>query len=249
MTDPLQGALVQGEIRSGRFGFFCSNGRKHIFHHMFPDGSGTCMDIGSCEGESCPFARTHGLSDCQGCESGSCLKSRRITIDHMRHRHDTHIHPMGKGRSRYPGRVTVKGGMIPDSYSQLAYGAETLDGLTGDWPDDWQMRECEARELGHTWSYSDSSGLDPCKAANGSSHSHRDGDEPDHIANAAQRHCFSCGVKQIKRANREWSDSRDDCPCCAEFPSEHGQYYCIVCGHEPVAFQHATEELQTAKRP
>jgi hypothetical protein len=234
MTDPLQGALVQGEIRYGRYGFSCSNSRRHIFHHMFPDGSGTGMDIGPCEGESCALARTHGLVECQGCESGSCLKSRRITIDHMRRNHGTHIHPMGKGRSRHVGRITITGGFVPDWYSRLAYGAETLDRLTSDWPDDWQRRECEANELGHNWTHRDDSGRDPCQAANGSSHMHRDGDEPDHIANAAQRRCTHCPTAQTKRANGEWTDSRDDCPCCAEFPSDHSQYYCIVCGHEPM---------------
>ena len=247
MTDPLpdfQGPLVQGEIRHGRYGFFCSNSRKHIFHHTFRDDSGTCMDIGPCEGESCTLARTHGLSECQSCESGSCLKSRRITINQGRRRHDTYIHPMGEGRSRQPGGVEIKGGLIPDSYYQLAYGAEALDRLTGGWPDDWQRRECEARELGHTWAYADHYGRQICQDDAGRGHSHRDGDEPEHIANAAQRHCFSCGVRQIRRAS-EWSDSRDDCPCCAEFPSEPGRFYCIVCGHEPVASQLATADVDS----
>ena len=47
------GELIGGELRYGPFGLFCSNGRKHIFQHLWKN-SGTCMDIGPCEGESCP---------------------------------------------------------------------------------------------------------------------------------------------------------------------------------------------------
>jgi hypothetical protein len=189
------------------------------------------MDIGPCEGESCPLARTHALNSCRCCESGSCLKSRRITIDHMRRNHDTYIHPFGEGRSRHAGSVTITGGMSSRSEYELAYAAEELDRLTSDWPDDWQMRECEAREQGHSWIYTTNIGH-TCRDAAGRGHTHRDGDEPEHIANATQRQCTHCPTRQIKRANGEWSDSRDDCPCCAEFSSEHSQYYCIVCGHD-----------------
>ena len=54
--------LMGGELRYGNYGFYCSNGRKHVFHHLFSETSGTSMDIGPCEGDSCPFAQTHGLA-------------------------------------------------------------------------------------------------------------------------------------------------------------------------------------------
>jgi len=73
-----------GELRYGNYGFYCSNGRKHVFHHLFPDSSGTSMDIGPCERDACPFAPTHGSHVCQSCEG--CLDTRRITLDSGRDR-------------------------------------------------------------------------------------------------------------------------------------------------------------------
>jgi hypothetical protein len=53
-------SLMGGELRYGKYGFYCSNGRKQVFHHLFSETSGTSMDIGPCEGDACPFAQTHG---------------------------------------------------------------------------------------------------------------------------------------------------------------------------------------------
>jgi hypothetical protein len=186
-VDTSQGQLIRGEIQHGKFGFYCANGRKHISHHLFSDDSGTCMDIGPCEGESCPLARTHGLISCGGCKSGSdsCLVSRRITLDHKRRDHDTYIHPFGRKKGRRKcSIVTIRGGLTPDWYYQLALDAETLDRLISDWPDDWLRRRCEDSEPGHNWIYTDDSGMHICRDADGRGHMHRDGDEPEHIANA-----------------------------------------------------------------
>jgi hypothetical protein len=54
--------LMGGELRYGRYGFYCSNGRKHVFHRLFSETSGTSMDIGPCEEDSCPFAQRSLMS-------------------------------------------------------------------------------------------------------------------------------------------------------------------------------------------
>ena len=87
--------LVGGELRYGRYGFYCSNGRKHVFHYLFSESSGTSMDIGPCEGDSCPFAQTHGSHNCRSCEG--CLDSRRITLDSGRDP-KVYFHPRAAGR-------------------------------------------------------------------------------------------------------------------------------------------------------
>ena len=58
------------------------------------------MDIGPCEGDSCPFAQTHGLHNCRAHES--CLDSRRITLDSGRDL-KVYFHPrgwQGRGKNR-----------------------------------------------------------------------------------------------------------------------------------------------------
>jgi hypothetical protein len=228
--DTNQGQLIGGEIRYGKVGFFCASGRRHVFLHLFSEGSGTGMDIGPCEGELCPYAQTHGLIGCGSCEHGSlsCLESRRIALDRKRHGHDTSILPFGRKRGRREcSIVTVKGGgLIPDWYAQLALDAETGDRLTSDWPDDWPRRKCEASERGHHWIYKDDNGMDLGRDADGRNFGCWDTDaEPDYMPQASQRHCLRCPVTQTKRANGEWSGDRDSCPCCAELPSEHSEYY------------------------
>lgn len=132
--------LMGGELQRGKFGFYCSNDRKHVFAHLFPDGSGTSMDIGPCEGDSCPLAPTHGTYYCQSCEG--CLDTRRITLDSERDL-KVSFHPyggwQGKGKNRRrAGSVTMVRGSILGSgwYLELAREAEAADGLTAGWPDD-----------------------------------------------------------------------------------------------------------------
>ena len=123
--------LMGGELRYGNYGFYCSNGRKHVFHHLFSETSGTSMDIGPCEGDSCPFAQTHGLHHCRSCES--CLDSRRITLDSGRDL-KVYFHPRGwQGRGKNRRRacsVTIMraGSLEPGWYYELAREAEAADG-------------------------------------------------------------------------------------------------------------------------
>jgi hypothetical protein len=117
--------LMGGELRYANYGFYCSNGRKHVFHHLFSEGSGTSMDIGPCEGDSCPFAQTHGFHNCQGCESESCLDSRRITLDSGRdltvYFHPHGWHGRGKNRRRACSVTIMRGGGLkPGWYYELA---------------------------------------------------------------------------------------------------------------------------------
>lgn len=222
--------LTRGELRNGNIGFHCSGGRKHVFHHLFSDGSGTAMDIGPCDGDSCPFAQTHGLITCGS--PTSCLESRRITLDYERPA--TYMLPggwQGRGKNRHRSACIISGRLQPSGYYELAQEAEATDGLTSAWPPDWQTRKCESSEKGHCWWYRDDDGRDPCQAPNGSSHSHDDGDEPEHIAKATRRRCHHCPEAQLKRPDGHWSGSRDGCPCCEEFPSVHSEYRCGACGH------------------
>jgi hypothetical protein len=142
--------LMGGELR---YGFYCSNGRKHVFHHLFSESSGTTMDIGPCAGDSCPFAQTHGLHVCQSCEG--CLDSRRITLDSGRDL-KVYFHPRGgwQGRGenrRRAGSVTIMraGSLEPGWYHELAREAEATDGLTAGRPQDWleckRTRECATK--------------------------------------------------------------------------------------------------------
>ncbi len=229
--------LIRGELRYGNFGFYCSNGRKHVFHHLFSEGSGTSMDIGPCEGDACPFAQTHGFHDCQSCES--CLDSRRITLDTGRDL-KVYLHPFGwKGRGKNRRRacsVTMSAGggpLHPDWYYELAREAEATDGLTSSWPSDWlerkRTRECKTSDKGHDWSFEDDTGIN-MKHADGRYVLHRDSDNkvPD---GAVQRECAHCHKTQMKRPDGRWSGDPDGCPCCEELPSEHSQYSCIRCRH------------------
>ena len=108
------------------------------------------MDIGPCEGDSCPFAQTHGLHDCQAHES--CLDTRRITLDSGRDL-KVYFHPrggwQGRGKNRRRvGSVTMMraGSLEPGWYHELAREAEAADGLTASRPHDWL--ECKrTREL------------------------------------------------------------------------------------------------------
>jgi hypothetical protein len=228
--------LMGGELRYGRYGFYCSNGRKHVFHHLFSESSGTSMDIGPCEGDSCPFAQTHGLHSCQSCES--CLNSRRITLDSGRDL-KVHFRPRGwqgrgKNRRRACGVTIMRaGGLEPAWYHELAREAEAADGLTAGRPRDWleckRAGDCRADEKGHHWSFEDAAG-NTVKRPDGRYVLYRDSDNlaPD---GAAQRSCSHCRETQMKRPDGRWSGDRDGCPCCGELPSEHGHYYCIRCGH------------------
>ena len=157
--------LMGGELRYGNYGFYCSNGRKHVFHHLFSESSGTSMDIGPCEGDSCPFAQTHGLHNCRAHES--CLDSRRITLDSGRDL-KVYFHPRGwQGRGKNRRRacsVTIMraGSLEPGWYHELAREAEAADGLTANRPHDWleckRTRECGTNEKGHHWSFEDDAG-------------------------------------------------------------------------------------------
>ena len=229
--------LIGGELRYGRYGFYCSNGRKHVFHHLFPENSGTSMDIGPCEGDSCPFAQTHGSHNCQSCES--CLDTRRITLDSGRDLR-VYFHPrggwQGRGKNRRrAGTVTIMraGSLEPGWYHELAQQAEAADGLTGNRPHDWleckRARECAANENGHHWAFEDDEGT-TIKHPDGRHVLYRDSDNltPD---DAVQRNCSHCHQTQMKRPDGQWSGDRDGCPCCEELPSEHGQYYCKRCSH------------------
>jgi hypothetical protein len=228
--------LMGGELRYGNYGFYCSNGRKHVFHHLFPGDSGTSMDIGPCEGDSCPFAQTHGSHICQSCES--CLDSRRITLDSGRDL-KVYFHPRGwQGRGKNRRRacsVTIMrgGGLEPGWYYELAREAEAADGLTVNRPHDWleckRTRECATNEKGHHWSFEDDAGI-TIKHPDGRHVQYRDSDNlvPD---GAVQRNCSHCHETQMKRPDGRWSGDRDGCPCCEELPSEHGQYYCTRCSH------------------
>src|SRR5215471_10682516 len=233
--DTYQGQLVGGEIRHGKVGFFCASGRKHVFLHLFQDG-GTGMDIGPCEGESCPYARTHGLIGCNSCKRGSlsCLESRHITLN--KRCPETYMLPVGRKRGCLQCCiVTAKGGGLePDWCRRLAEDAEAVDRLTGDWPSDWRRCQCEASERGHHWYYTDDNGFELGKDADGRNFGCWDADpDPDFIAQAAQRRCLSCGaVTQMKRADGEWSEDRNGCTCCTELPSEHSQYHCARCEHD-----------------
>jgi hypothetical protein len=129
--------LVGAELRYGRYGFYCSNGRKHVFHHLFSETSGTSMDIGPCEGDACPFARTHGSHVCQSYES--CLDTRRITLDSGRDLR-VYFHPrggwQGRGKNRHRAcTVTIMraGSLEPGWYHELAQQAEAADGLIASW--------------------------------------------------------------------------------------------------------------------
>lgn len=235
VVDPTKTRLIGGELRAGRFGFFCSNGRKHVFHHLISEGSGTSMDIGPCEGDSCPFAQTHGFHDCQCYES--CLDTRWITLDCGRDIR-VYFHPRGwegrgKNRRRACNVTIMAGGLGSGWYFELAKEAEAADGLTSNWPPDWlerkRTRECETNEKGHHWSFEDDAGK-TVQHPDGRSVLYWDVDDqvPD---DAVQRHCGHCREAQMKRPDGQWSADRDGCPCCEELPQEHGQYYCERCSH------------------
>jgi len=229
--------LMGGELRYGNYGFYCSNGRKHVFHHLFPENSGTSMDIGPCEGDACPFAQTHGSHYCRSCES--CLDSRRITLDSGRDL-KVYFHPrggwQGRGKNRRrAGSVTIMraGSLEPGWYHELAQQAEAADGLTANRPHDWLecklTRECATNENGHHWAFEDDEGI---------TIKHPDGRhvlqwDSDNLAvdGAVQRNCSHCHETQMKRPDGQWSGDRDGCPCCEELPPEHALYYCIRCSH------------------
>jgi len=236
IVDPAKTCLIGGELRAGDFGFFCSNGRKHVFHHLISVGSGTSMDIGQCEGDSCPLAQTHGLHDCQSNET--CLDTRRITLDRARDIR-AYIHPRGwEGRGKNRRRdcnVTIMAGgpRAGGWYLELAKEAEEADGLTSNRPHDWLERkrasECEANEKGHHWSFEDDAGK-TMQYPDGRGVLYWDVDDqvPD---DAVQRNCSHCRETQMKRPDGQWSGDHDRCPCCEDFPQEHEQYYCNRCSH------------------
>jgi hypothetical protein len=145
--------LMGGELRYGRYGFYCANGRKHVFHRLFSETSGTSMDIGPCEGDSCPFAQTHGSHVCQSYEG--CLDTRRITLDSGRDL-GVYFHPHGGWQGRGKNRrracsVTIMraGSLEPGWYHELPQHAEAADGLTANRPQDWLecklTRECATK--------------------------------------------------------------------------------------------------------
>jgi hypothetical protein len=194
------------------------------------------MDIGPCEGDSCPFTQTHGLHSCQAHES--CLDTRRITLDSGRGL-TVDFHPRGwqgrgKNRRRACSVTMMRVGILePGWYHELAREAEAEDGLTAGRPHDWlkckRTRECGTSEKGHHWSFEDDAGM-TIKYPDGRYVLYRDADNlaPD---GAVQRNCSHCHETQMKRPDGRWSGDRDGCPCCEELPSEHEQYYCKRCSH------------------
>lgn len=230
--------LAGGELRCGDYGFYCSNGRKHIFHRMFPEtNGGTSMDIGPCEGDSCALARTHGFHECRCGES--CLDTRRITLDSGRDLR-VYINPRGgwqgrgKNRRRACAVTMMRAGTLePGWYLELAQQAEAADGLTAGRPHDWleckRTRECATSKNGHHWGFQDDGGA---------TLQHPDGryvlywDTDDLAADGAvQRNCSHCHERQMRRPDGQWSGNRDGCPCCEELPAEHALYYCERCSH------------------
>jgi len=229
--------LTGGELRDGNYGFYCSNGKKHVFHRLFSETSGTSMDIGPCEGDSCPFALTHGSHNCQSCES--CLDTRRITLDSGRDL-KVYFHPrgdwQGRGKNRRrAGTVTMMraGSLEPGWYHELAQQAEAADGLTAGRPHDWleckRARECASNENGHHWAFEDGEGT-IIKHPDGRHVLYRDSDNLA-AEGAVQRNCSHCHQTQMKRPDGQWSGDREGCPCCEELPAEHGQYHCRRCSH------------------
>lgn len=228
--------LMGGELRIGRYGFFCSNGRKHVFHHLFSEAGGTCMDIGPCGGDVCPLAQTHGSHDCQACEA--CLDSRRITLDEE-HNLRVYFHPrggwQGRGKNRRrAGSISMQAGSLePGWYHELAQQAEAADGLTSGRPDDWldrkRMSECADNENGHQWAFEDDDGR-VIQHPDGRSVLHPDSDNQS-ADGAVQRNCTHCHETQIRRPDGRWKADPEDCPCCEELPGEHALYHCKRCGH------------------
>ena len=93
--------LMGGELRYGNYGLSPAQTAGSTYSIISSrESSGTSMDIGPCEGDSCPFAQTHGLHNCRAHES--CLDSRRITLDSGRDL-KVYFHPrgwQGRGKSR-----------------------------------------------------------------------------------------------------------------------------------------------------
>jgi hypothetical protein len=125
------------------------------------------------------------------------------------------------------------GSLEPGWYYELAREAEAADGLTANRPHDWLecklTRECGTNQKGHHRSLEDDAGI-TIRHLDGRYVQYRDSGNlaPD---GAVQRNCSHCHETQMKRPDGRWSGDRNDCPCCEELPSEHGQYYCIRCSH------------------
>lgn len=119
-----------------RITYYCSNGRRHAFWSMFADGSGTVMDIGPCEGESCTAPHD---SVCH-CDTGSCLRGRRVTLDRWQGRVVTRETESGTGKRKSATVITIDLGPLHEQWHRLAVEAEAADHATSGWPADWHDR-------------------------------------------------------------------------------------------------------------